>query len=183
MNKAKYAVLVVDMLDDFITGALKCERAAKTVPAAQAFLETVRGKGVPVIFCCDAHLKGVDRELTLWGEHAMAGSDGAKVTPALGPEAGDYTVLKRRYSAFFHTDLDLLLRELGVTKVLLFGIQAHICVQHTAADAYFLGYDVVLVEPLIEAFTEDLKRAAMGYMADMYAAKAVSIEEAEALIG
>ncbi len=181
--KKTYAVLVIDMLEDFISGALKCERAAGTVPAAAQFLDDARAHGAPVIFCCDAHRKGVDHELALWGEHAMAGSEGAKVTPALGPKEGDYTVFKRRYSAFFHTELKLLLDELGVTDLMIFGIQAHICVQHTAADAYFYGYGIALVEPLVEAFTEDLKRGAMGYMADMYGAKAVSLEEAKALLG
>lgn len=172
----KTAILVIDMLEDFITGALKCERAAATVPEAAKLLRGARAVGIPVIFCNDAHREGVDLELALWGEHAMKGTAGAAVTAALGPEAGDYVVEKRRYSAFFHTELDLLLRELGIMTVVLIGIQAHICVQHTAAEAYFLGYDVVLCTPLIEAFTEELKTSAIGYMADMYAAKTVTTD-------
>lgn len=168
------AILVIDMLEDFLSGALKCERAADTVPLAKAFLDAARADGMPVIFCCDAHLEKIDKELALWGEHAMAGTEGAKISKELGPKPGDHVVPKRRYSAFFHTDLDLLLRELGVTRVVLIGIQAHICVQHTAAEAYFYGYEIVLVPELIEAFTEELKTRSIAYMRDMYAAKEVS---------
>ena len=59
MNK-KYAVLVVDMLNDFVTGALKCDRGLAIVPKTKELLTGCRKKGVPVIFCNDAHLKDGD---------------------------------------------------------------------------------------------------------------------------
>ena len=60
--KNKYAVLVVDMLNDFVTGALKCDRGLAIVPKTKELLEGAREKGVPVIFCNDAHLKDIDHE-------------------------------------------------------------------------------------------------------------------------
>lgn len=177
MPKSKTAVVVIDMLEDFISGALKCERAAETVPMTATLLQGARASGVPVIFCCDAHRKGIDRELALWGEHAMAGTEGAKIARALGPVAGDFVVTKRRYSAFFGTELDTLLRELGAERLVFTGIQAHICVQHTAADAYFRGYEIVLADGLVEAFTKELRDVAIAYMADMYGVKRVSVQD------
>ena len=115
----KQAVLVVDMLNDFVTGALKCDRGLAIVPKTAKLLDGARRAGVPVIFCNDAHLKGVDHELKLWGDHAIAGTEGAQVIPELGLCDKDYVVPKRRYSGFFHTDLDLLLKELGVDTVVL----------------------------------------------------------------
>ena len=61
----KPAILVVDMLNDFVYGALTCDRGKAIVPATAQLLEAARKKGVPVIFCNDAHLKGIDRELKL----------------------------------------------------------------------------------------------------------------------
>ena len=52
----KYAVLVVDMLNDFVTGALKCDRGLAIVPKTKELLAGCREKGVPVIFCNDAEL-------------------------------------------------------------------------------------------------------------------------------
>ncbi|MBR3304017.1 MAG: isochorismatase family protein, partial [Bacteroidales bacterium] len=63
----KPAILVVDMLNDFVTGALGCERGRAIVPATAKLLDAARKAGVPVIFCNDAHIKGIDRELKLWG--------------------------------------------------------------------------------------------------------------------
>lgn len=62
----KPAILVVDMLNDFVTGALGCERARDIVPATAELLDAARAAGVPVIFCNDAHIQGIDHELKLW---------------------------------------------------------------------------------------------------------------------
>ena len=66
------AILVVDMLNDFVTGSLACDRGKAIVPATARLLKAAREKGVPVIFCNDAHLPGIDRELQIWGDHAIA---------------------------------------------------------------------------------------------------------------
>ncbi len=84
MEKNKTAILVVDMLNDFVTGALKCDRGLAVVPNIAKLLQGARKAGVSVIFCNDAHVKGIDRELKLWGEHAIAGTKGAEVIPELG---------------------------------------------------------------------------------------------------
>ena len=95
MNNNNTAILVVDMLNDFVTGALKCERGIAIVPKTKKLLEAARKHGVKVIFCNDAHIKGIDHELELWGEHAIAGTHGAQVIPDLGVSDKDYVVPKR----------------------------------------------------------------------------------------
>ena len=81
MDKNKTAILVVDMLNDFVTGALKCDRGLAIVPKTAELLDSARKNGIPVIFSNDAHLKGIDHELKLWGDHAIAGTKGAEVIP------------------------------------------------------------------------------------------------------
>ena len=145
MNKLEnVAVIVVDMLNDFVTGALGCDRAKAIVPATAELLDAARKAGVPVIFSNDAHIAGIDRELKLWGDHAIAGTKGAEVIPELKLSDRDYVVPKRRYSGFFQTDLDILLKELGVKTVIMTGLHAHMCVRHTSADAYCLRYHVIV---------------------------------------
>ncbi len=173
----KTAVLVVDMLNDFVTGALKCDRGLAIVPHLSAFLPAARGQGLPVIYCNDAHLKGIDHELKFWGDHAIAGTKGAEVIPELKPGEGDYVVPKRRYSGFFHTDLDLLLRELGVERVILTGLHAHMCVRHTAADAYQLGYDVLVATDCTDSFTKEDYDYGIKYLHDTYGATCLPWEE------
>ncbi|MDD5891314.1 MAG: cysteine hydrolase [Bacteroidales bacterium] len=171
------AVLVVDMLNDFVTGALTCDRGKAIVPATARLLDAARAAGVPVIFCNDAHIKGIDRELKLWGDHAIAGTPGAQVIPELKVSESDYIVPKRRYSGFFQTDLDILLTELGVKTVIMTGLHTHMCVRHTSADAYCLGYDVVVAKEATDSFTEEDYLNGLAYLKTCYGADAYTNDE------
>lgn len=171
------AVLVVDMLNDFVTGALACDRGKAIVPATAQLLDAARKAGVPVIFCNDAHIKGIDWELKLWGDHAIVGTKGAEVIPELKLGKIDYVVPKRRYSGFFQTDLDILLRELGVDTVIMTGLHAHMCVRHTSADAYQLGYNVVVAKEATDSFTEEDYNIGIAYLKTCYGADAYTNAE------
>ena len=178
MNKLnKPAILVVDMLNDFVYGALTCERGKAIVTATAQLLDAARKAGVPVIFCNDAHRKGIDRELIIWGDHAIAGTPGAEVIPELKVSDRDYVVPKRRYSGFFQTDLDILLKELGVQTVVMTGLHAHMCVRHTSADAYCLGYDVVVAKEATDSFTEEDYLNGLAYLKLCYGADAYTNAE------
>ncbi len=177
MENKKTAILVVDMLNDFVTGALKCERGLAIVPHVARLIGAARKFGVPVIFCNDAHIKGVDHELKLWGDHAIAGTRGAQVIPELKPGKSDYIVPKRRYSGFFRTDLDLLLRELGVDTVVMTGLHTHMCVRHTSADAYCLGYNVVVASDATDSFTQEDYDGGIKYLKEVYGATVYTVDE------
>lgn len=173
----KPAILVVDMLNDFVTGALACDRGKAIAPATARLLDAAREAGIPVIFCNDAHLPKIDRELEVWGDHAIAGTPGAQVIPELNLCDKDYVVPKRRYSGFFQTDLDALLRELGVKTVVMTGLHAHMCVRHTSADAFQLGYNVVVAKEATDSFTEEDYIGGLAYLKTCYGADAYSNEE------
>ena len=177
MKLEKPAILVVDMLNDFVTGALACDRGKAIVPATAALLDAARNAGVPVIFCNDAHIAGIDRELKLWGDHAIAGTKGAEVIPELKKSEKDFVIPKRRYSGFFQTDLDILLKELGVKTVVMTGLHAHMCVRHTSADAYCLGYDVVVAKEATDSITEEDNVNGLAYLKTCYGADAYTNEE------
>ena len=176
MENNRCAVLVVDMLNDFVTGSLRCDRGLAIVPKTAELLRAAREKKVPVIFCNDAHLRGVEHELKLWGDHAIAGTPGAQVIAELELCAKDYVVPKRRYSGFFHTDLDLLLRELGVDTVIMTGLHTHMCVRHTSADAYQLGYRVMVARDATDSFTAEDYEAGLRYLREVYGAEITDVE-------
>lgn len=173
----KAAVLVIDMLNDFVHGALKVERAAGIIPNIKRLLEHARGRGIPIIYANDSHLPKGDKEFQLWPEHAVAGTWGAEVIDELKPGVGDYVVRKRRYSAFYSTDLDLLLRELDVDTLILTGLVTDICVQHTAADAFFRGYRVIIPRDCVETVTEERHEAALEYMKSTYGCEITTTDE------
>ncbi len=173
----RYAILVIDMLNDFIKGKLKCDRAQKIIPNIKKVLEESRKKNIPVIYIKDSHIKGVDNELKIWGEHALKGDKGSEIIDELKPEDKDFVIEKRRYSAFFQTDLDLLLRELNIDTVVLTGVTTDICVKHTAADAFFRGYNIIVLEDCVESFDEYSHKNALEYMKKVYKARILSSSE------
>ncbi|MBN2334023.1 cysteine hydrolase, partial [Candidatus Bathyarchaeota archaeon] len=125
---------------------------------------------------------GVDHEFDVWGSHAVAGSDDAEIVPELAPVEGDHRLYKRRYSAFYATGLDALLRELKVEAVVLTGVLTNICIQHTAADAYFRGYRVVVPTDCVNALTPEEQEASLAFMGRMYDAKLTNTGKAEEML-
>ena len=95
------------------------DRAKAIVEPTKLLLEEARKYNVPIIFCNDSHIKRVDKELKLQVDHAIRGTKGAKEIQELPIGEKDYVILKRRYSSFFQTDLDLLLKELGVDTCII----------------------------------------------------------------
>jgi len=170
------AIIVIDIIKDFTTGVLGSERARGIIPRVKRLLDEAREKGVPIVYVTDAHIED-DREFQLWPRHAVDGTPGAEIVEELQPQPGDYHLKKRRYSAFYATGLDALLRELGVDTVILTGLVTNICVQHTAADAFFRGYRVVVVEDCVEALSDEAHRGALRYMREIYGAEVVSSQE------
>lgn len=147
------AVIVVDMLVDFVRGKLATGRERTVIEPISFLLSAARSAKRSVVYVGDAHLPR-DFELRVWGEHAMKGSEGARVVPELAPQRGDYVLEKRSYSAFFETGLDSLLRSLSVDTVILAGLHTHLCIRHSAADAFFRGYRIAVPIDCVTAFTE-----------------------------
>jgi len=167
-NRLKPAVIVIDMINDFVTGVFKSDRATKIIPNIKALLDYARKQKIPVIYATDAHLPGVDPEFDVWGRHAEMGTWGAEIVDELKPQKGDFRVLKRKYSAFQGTDLDQLLRELKIDTVVLGGVVTDICIQHTAADAFFRGYQIVVPQDCVEAVNAPTQKAAIEFMKKAY---------------
>ena len=170
------AVVVIDMLNDFVSGSLKCDRAQRILGPLQNLLESARSKGVPVIYSNDCHYPGIDNELKLWGEHAIKGTEGAEVIKELKPQKRDFIIPKRRYSGFFQTDMHLLLRELGVDTLIMTGLHANMCVRHTAADAFSWGFQIIVPTDGTEAFTEEDYQGGLAYLKQVYGAEIKTVD-------
>jgi nicotinamidase-related amidase len=175
------AVILVDMLNDFVTGKLEAKRAQRIIPNLNRLVETARENKVPVIYSNDAHYPQ-DVEVTRkWGNHAIKGTKGAEVIPELNPTEKDYIVEKRTYSGFYETGLDPLLRSLykgeGAKTVILGGLHTNMCVRHTAADAFFRGYKIIVAEDGAEAFTQKDQEEGLKYLEYVYNAKIMMVDE------
>jgi nicotinamidase-related amidase len=172
------ALVIIDMLDDFVGGALANPRAQRIVPSLKRLLAHARGNGWVVVFSNDAHRVG-DPELKVWGGHAMAGSPGAQVISELQPQPGDNEFIspKRFYGAFDATGLDERLRELGVDEVVLTGQHTHICVRHSAYGALIRSYEITVPRDAVCGFEGVDEEAALDYLRSTYGALITSVGE------
>jgi ureidoacrylate peracid hydrolase len=149
------AIIVIDMLNDFCKpgGAMVLPGHEVLVQPQRRLIAAGRQMSSPIVFAVDSHRKNVrqDREWLKRSPHCVEGSWGATVIDDLDPRPDDIYVVKRRYSAFFNTDLDVTLKDLKVDTVVVCGVVTNICVRSTVHDAFFLGYTVVVPEDCVAA--------------------------------
>jgi len=174
MSNSKEALLVIDMLNDFVReGApLEVPETRKVIPVIKKEIEKARKEGKPVIYICDSH-EPDDKEFRRfgWPAHAVKGTEGAKVIDELRPEEGDIVIEKTTYSGFYNTRLDETLKRLGVDSLRLTGCVTHICVMFTASDATLRGYNVTIVKDGVAGLTKEDHEAGLRIMKNVMGAK------------
>eukprot|EP00271_Cylindrocystis_brebissonii_P003393 TRINITY_DN1431_c0_g1_i1.p1 TRINITY_DN1431_c0_g1~~TRINITY_DN1431_c0_g1_i1.p1 ORF type:complete len:198 (-),score=34.95 TRINITY_DN1431_c0_g1_i1:262-855(-) len=149
------ALLVIDMQNDFLVegACMKVEGGLAIVPAVQRTVEVARAKGAHVIWVVREHhvsghdVEAIRKHLFQDGRPGgvVTGSVGAQLVEGLTAEAGDQVIVKKRWSAFFHTHLELILKRLRVTRIIIAGVQTPNCIRQTAFDAISYDYDEVVV--------------------------------------
>lgn len=178
-NKTKSAFIIIDMENGFVEpeSAHCIKNAMATVPALVDSIDAARKMNIPVFFVKRIYRKdGSDVELTRfggWKENGKAmtpgsiGKNSAEMVEGLKPKPGDYSIIKPRWSAFFQTELDLILRRLGIRTVILTGTTTPNCVRTTAYDANALDYNVVVLEDCCSSQTEEIQRVNIEDMSRM----------------
>lgn len=164
------------MIIDFVTGKLGNKRAERIIPNIKTVLNHAHESNLPVVYISDYHAED-DHEFSIWDAHAVKGTEGSKVIPELEPSKEDYTMKKTKYSAFYDTELDSLLNELKVDELVLMGVLTHICIQHTAADAFYRGYDIIIPKGCVEDISEEENQKAFDFMKENYRANIIDFKE------
>ncbi|HSA37360.1 MAG TPA: isochorismatase family cysteine hydrolase [Methanoregula sp.] len=163
----KPALLIIDMQNDFVLEGkpLKVAGAQAVIPKIQSVLTEFRKRSLPVFHVLRVHrpdgsdVEIIRKERFRMQPFAVAGTKGAAVIDELTPRTGEYVVEKIRMSAFIGTELDLMLRTLGVTTVYVTGIQTPNCIRTTVFDAIAYNYPVVLVDDAVGASSDEVHRA------------------------
>ena len=167
------AVIVVDVINEFVYGNISSKRARRILEPLRNFLDKAREHKIPIIYVSDSHLP-LDPEIKVWGKHAMKGTGSAKIVEEVEPREGDYILEKRTYSGFYETGLDLLLRGLKVDTLIITGLYLEICVKHTVADAFFRNYRIIIPKDCVESFEDSSYEKELEYLKMIYGAKIVS---------
>jgi nicotinamidase-related amidase len=160
------ALLLIDVINDFdFPEAPKLLRYA--LPAARkivALRKRAAAEGVPVIYIND-NFGRWQSDFDQQVKHCLeADSPGRAITELLRPNPRDYFVLKPMHSGFYSTTLEVLLRHLGVQKVIICGFAGNICVLYTANDAYMRGFGITVPSDCVASETLDANRYALNQM-------------------
>ena len=163
------ALIVVDMIIDFVYGRFGNPQARSIIPNIQQLVESARATGRHVLYVEDNHLT-TDPELRVHGPHAMKGTPEAEPIQELQPAPDECRFEKRSYSGFRDTGLDVTLRAMGVSTVVLVGVTTGGCVLHTASDAFALGYYVVVPQDCVIMGREAEHQDGLRHMRRSYGA-------------
>jgi ureidoacrylate peracid hydrolase len=148
LEPAKSALLVVDMTRPFVDpgGPLASPNAAVVLPKVRQLLGAFRTTGRPIIWLIQGHHSvESDRRPLLdswWPSPILEGTPDVEVAEGLSVHQGEKVILKRRYSGFYQTDLELTLRSLEVSSVVVCGVLTNVCPYLTAFDAFCRGFRV-----------------------------------------
>jgi len=169
---ARSAFIVVDMQNDFCSkGGYLDYRGVdytldrKPIEPIRQLVPRLRAQAVPIVWLNwgvrpdllntspallhahtpDGSCAGLGETIPNGAPILVEGSWGAAIVDELVPEPADIRVTKYRFSGFWDTELDSILRNLGITTLLFAGVNADQCVMSTLQDAMFLGYDCIFV--------------------------------------
>jgi ureidoacrylate peracid hydrolase len=184
------AIIVVDMQNDFGSEGGMFARAGVDISAIQAavaptarVLDLARRTGMPVVYLKMAfasdlsnaggpeapnrilHLRmGVGEPVTTPDGHEsrilIEDTWNTDILTELTPQPGDLVLVKHRFSGFFETNLDALLKDLGMTTLVFTGCTTSVCVESTLRDAFFRDYRcLVLADCTAEPIGHSLERS------------------------
>jgi len=160
----KSALIVVDMLNmyDHEDGDVLVESVREALPAIQRLVERARHDGVPVVYVNDNHGDwGAGRPELL--ERAMAGRAGELIEP-IAPADGTWFISKARHSIFYETQLEYLLREQEIERIVLVGQVTEQCVLYSALDAYVRHFAVAVPRNAVAGIHADMADCALRMM-------------------
>lgn len=167
------ALLVIDMQRYFTdpSSHASFSQADEIVENIQQLLAAFRSCRLPLIFTRHALLSAKEAGLmrSWWGDVLMEGDPFSVIDDRLRPMVGEKVVRKTRYSAFVETDLDAVLKDLGISRVVIVGVMTHLCCESTARDAFMRDYEVFFVVDATATDDEELHLGSLRALADGFA--------------
>ena len=163
--RMKPAIIVVDMLKDNFKESPRnpyYQEGREIIPNLQRLLKEGRKRGFPVVFACDSFLEGDFIFKGRMKVHAVRGTKGAEVIDDLEPERTDIILPKRRFSAFFKTDLDQTLRTFGIDTIVVTGMTMEVCVLMTAFEGLCQDFSVIILEDCTASRSKELRQGCLN---------------------
>ncbi len=170
MNIQNAALLIIDMQYDFVGehAVIPCKCHPDMIKNLKKMIGFFHDNQLPVIYTQEEHRKSmIDFGRELDGDepvHCLEGTEGVKIIEQLAPSQQDHVIRKRRYSAFFQTDLKLLLDSLKIDTLVITGAATDVCVRISATDAQQYGYYVFVPKDCVAGTTVSQHEAALEHI-------------------
>lgn len=180
VDPEKTALLVIDMQNGFCdprgnlskVPGIDMTPLQHVIPNVKRLVDSCRRMGLPIMWSLQEHLPENPKRTRHVPSHiqkrevdpaAPRGTWHAELVPALKelsrPE--DFMIVKHRFSMFYSTTLDSLLRALSISHLIVSGVSTNVCVESTVRDAYFRDFDVTVIEDCVAATMRDLHDASL----------------------
>lgn len=164
----KKALLIIELLQDFFKEGLLAEHRERLVASVNELVDAAHEQGVPVIWIrqeykadlSDAPLYNRKKNKPI----TIEGTDGSKFLPELHQAENDYRIVKKRFSAFFGTELEKILKQLEIDTLIISGVNTMTCVRVTAIDAYQRDYEVILALDCVDSYDTEQHENSIKYL-------------------
>jgi ureidoacrylate peracid hydrolase len=166
INKEKVALLVIDMQKFFLdpsSPTFTCGGLA-ILPGIRQLINTFRKANRPVIYSCHVHhANHLDSGIMSWWWEDMCieGTPESKLHDSIAPLPNEKIIFKHRYSAFYNTDLETILRCLKIEDLIISGVMTNMCCESTARDAYYRDYRVFFLADGTGSINEEMHLASL----------------------
>jgi len=186
LNREKSALLVIDMQNFFLDPASPTYTCGGLAILAllKQLIQAFRAANRPVIYTCHVHHPDrLDAGIMDWWWKGMCieGSPESKVHKDIAPLPNEKVILKHRYSSFYNTDLETVLRCLKIEDLVISGIMTNLCCESTARDAYFRDLRVFFLADGTGSINEDMHLASLLNLAFGFAFVTDSVDITEQL--
>lgn len=152
------ALIIVDMVKDFTdpSGLVYYPQNREVLPRIAKVLQKCRETGKLIIFLQHCNRAGKpDEKAAAMRPNCIEGSGGEEIDHMLKVDRDkDYVIKKRRYSGFFGTDLDLVLRENHIKNTVIVGTKTNCCIRATVTDAFYLNYNPIVIRECVATNSE-----------------------------
>jgi ureidoacrylate peracid hydrolase len=188
----KTALLVIDLQNDTVSvggkgeklGAVKHAQSQHTVEHVNKLLTAARAAGSPVfhnLFVVEPGAPAIGTNAPIFasiqaGGNVVRDTWGAKIADGVEVARSDYLLERQRMDAFHGTQLNVMLRNLGIDTVIISGAWTNMAVEHTARSAADYGYRVVFASDATSTFSNDWQQAALNYALTQIATLASTAE-------
>lgn len=164
----KTVLLIIDLQQDFFIDGLLHEHQDNLIESVNELIDKSHENNIPVIWVrqeykydlSDAPLYNRINKKAV----TIEGTEGCLLLSGLHRNKNDYEIIKKRYSAFFKTELEKLLKDLKVETIIIAGVNTMTCVRVTAIDAYQRDYKVILALDCIDSYDVEQHENSVKYL-------------------